>query len=110
MLSFSGVSFVLFCFFTTLCVLFLFLFLLFVCLFGDVSFSECFCIITVFSLYGKYVVRFFFPDGVFLPCAEFLRSAYYVRIQSTNQSKATSRSSSDFGEFKQFPSPFFKVQ
>ena len=39
--------------------------------FGDVAFSEYFCaIITVFSLYGEYVVpgTFFLPDDVFLPC------------------------------------------
>ena len=37
-------------------------------LFGDVAFSEYFCTITIFSLYGEYVVRFFLPGGVFLPC------------------------------------------
>ena len=31
-------------------------------------FPSIFCTITVFSWYGKYVVRFFLPDGVFLPC------------------------------------------
>ena len=31
-------------------------------------FSEYFCIIAVFSLYGEYVVRSFLPNGVFLPC------------------------------------------
>ena len=36
--------------------------------FGDVAFSEYFCTITVFSLYGEYVVRCPLPDdGVFLP-------------------------------------------
>ena len=36
--------------------------------FEDVPFSEFIYLITVFSLYGEYVVRFFLPDGVFLPC------------------------------------------
>ena len=27
-----------------------------------------FCTIDVLSLYGRYVIRFFLPDGVFLPC------------------------------------------
>ena len=85
MLSFSGVTFVLFCFVsffllslkprpfvhrslffnhalrqphavTTVCVLFRF------CFFGDVAFSEYFGTITAFSLYVEYVVRFF-PSG-----------------------------------------------
>ena len=98
MLSFSDVAFVLLCFvmfcfvlfcfvqsffsffdmhaprqphavsyLTTLCVLFRFCFFLF-CFFGDVAFSDCFCTITVFPLYGEHVVHFFLPDGVFLPC------------------------------------------
>ena len=33
---------------------------------GDVTFSDIF--FAVFSLYREYVVRSFFPDGVFLPC------------------------------------------
>ena len=34
--------------------------------FGDVYFSEYFCTITIFSLYGEYVVvRFPLPGGVF---------------------------------------------
>ena len=38
-------------------------------LYGEVAFSEYFCTITAFSLYGEYVVlRFPLPDGVFLPC------------------------------------------
>ena len=37
-------------------------------LFGDVVFSEYFCTISAFSLYGEYVVRTFLPNGVFLPC------------------------------------------
>ena len=40
----------------------------FFCFFEDVGFSECFGTITVSSLYEEYVVRFFLPDGVFLPC------------------------------------------
>ena len=63
MLSFSGVSFFMFCLFTTVCVLFSFLFS-FSCFFGDVVFSEYFCAIAVFSLYGEYVLRFPLPDGV----------------------------------------------
>ena len=31
-------------------------------------FPSIFCTITVFSLYGEYGVRFFLPDGVFIPC------------------------------------------
>ena len=48
-----------------------FLFCLLLVFFGDVaffSFSELFGIITLFSLYGEYVVRSFLPNGVFLPC------------------------------------------
>ena len=48
-----------------------------------------FCIITVSSLYGEYVVsKFFLPGGVFLPSdygLVFFISAY-VRVQSTNES------------------------
>ena len=43
-------------------------FFLFFLSFGDVAFSEYFCTITAFSLYGEYVARFPLPDGVFLPC------------------------------------------
>ena len=42
----------------------------------------------IFYLYGEYVVRFFLPDGVFLPCdhgLDFFTSTY-VRIQSTSKS------------------------
>ena len=66
--SFSGVSFVLFCIFTTVCALLSFLFLHFFVSLGDAIFSEYFGTITVFFLYGEYVVYFFLPDGVFLPC------------------------------------------
>ena len=83
MTSFSGVTFVLFCFvFVSMLSLkprpfvqssfdmqaprephvFLFPFE------GEVAFSEYFCTIAVFSLYGENVVRSFLPDGVFLPC------------------------------------------
>ena len=56
-LSFSGVTFFFFFrFVTTVCVLLRF--------FGDVPFSESICAITVFSLYGEYVVSFSIPDGV----------------------------------------------
>ena len=37
-----------------------------------VAFSESFCTIAVFSLYGEYVVRYFLPNGVFLPCDDAL--------------------------------------
>ena len=47
---------------------FSFLFHPFFCFFGDVAFSDYFCTITFWSLYGEYVVRFFFSDDVFLPC------------------------------------------
>ena len=85
--SFSGVAFVLF-FFALLC----FVFRLYafveaaalrsivlryagapiatrVCFVLEVSpFSSIFCTISAFSLYGKYVVRSFLPNCVFLPC------------------------------------------
>ena len=47
---------------------FSFLFHPFFCFFGDVAFSDYFCTITLWSLYGEYVVRFFLPDDVFPPC------------------------------------------
>ena len=53
---------------TTACVLFLFSIPFYVSLEIDVVFSEYFCTITVFSLYGEYVVRFPLPDGVFIHC------------------------------------------
>ena len=84
-LSFSGVTFALFCFVTTVCVLFVSVSSFFWGG-GDVAFfPEYFCTIAVFSLYGEYVVRFFFPDGVFLSCGhglDFFTSAYYVITQS----------------------------
>ena len=51
-------------------------------------FPSILCTISVFSLYGEYVVRSFLPNGVFLPCDHGLefKSVYYVRIQSINQS------------------------
>ena len=39
-----------------------------------VAFPEYFGTITVFSLYGGYVVRFSIPGGVFLPCDHGLES------------------------------------
>ena len=57
----------------------------FVHLFGDVAFSEYFLYhFAAFSLHGRYVVRSFLPNGVFLPCDHglvFFISAC-VRIQS----------------------------
>ena len=35
---------------------------------GDVAFSEYCFTIAVISLYGEYVVHFFLPGGIFLPC------------------------------------------
>ena len=85
-MSFSGVTFVSFCF------VFVFMlslkpwpfvqssfdmapdshacfFLLFPFVYLEVSlFPSIFCTIAVFSLYGEYVVRSFLPNGVFLPC------------------------------------------
>ena len=57
------------------------------CSSGNITFSEHFCTIAVFSLYGEYVVRFFVPDGVFPPCDHGLDFFYtsYVRIQSISQ-------------------------
>ena len=69
-MSFSGVTFVSFCFVTTVCVLFFF--------FGDVAFSEYFWYLyrflfeeSTFSsfLYIIIIVRFRLPNnGDFLPC------------------------------------------
>ena len=56
------------------------------CLLGQVAFSEYFCtIILVSSLYGEYVVRFFLPDGVFLPCDHGLDFLYQL-MRGFNQS------------------------
>ena len=88
MTSFSGVTFVLFCFVfrpyafveaATLGSIVLryagvpiatrvsfFFFLSFYGSFGDVAFSEYF--FPAFSFYGEYVVRSSLPDGVFLSC------------------------------------------
>ena len=52
-------------------------------------FFDYFCIIAVSSLYGDCVVRFYLPDGVFLPCdhgLDLFTSAYYAIIQSINES------------------------
>ena len=95
MTSFSGVTFVLFCFVVVFMVslkprsfvqssfdmqapryphMFLsFLFFFSFCLCGDVAFSEYFvlfyfCTIYAFSLYGEHVVRYFLPNGVYLLC------------------------------------------
>ena len=87
MSSFSGVTFVLFCFvfhlyaFTedaalrpivlhsSICMRpDSHVFLPFYPFFLDVAFSQYFCNIIVFSLYGEYVARFPISDGVFLNC------------------------------------------
>ena len=75
MLSFCGVTFVLFCFVPTVCVLlrcFCFFPPLFVSLEIYVAFSFfrlfSYHYSIVLSLYGEYIVRFFLPDDVFLPC------------------------------------------
>ena len=83
MTSFSGVTFVLFCF--------VFRFYAFVeaaalrsivlryagapiatrvffCFLEMPLFPRIFCTISTFSLYGEYVVHSFLPNGVFLPC------------------------------------------
>ena len=53
-----------------------------------IVFPEVFCTIVIFSLSGKYAVRFSLPRDVFpLPCDHvlcFFTSAYYVNIQSIN--------------------------
>ena len=86
MASFSGVTFVLFCF-ALLCFVFrLYAFVEAAALrsivqryagapiatrvfFGGVSlFPSIFCTISAFSLYGEYVVRSFLPNGFILPC------------------------------------------
>ena len=68
MSPFSGVMFVLLCFVTTVLSPFSFLYLPFFCFFGYVAFSEYFLYHYRVLLYGAYVVCFFLPDGVFLPC------------------------------------------
>ena len=75
-LASSGVTFVLFCFVTTVCVLFFFFF-------GDVAFSEYFCTFTVFSLYGEYGVLYVFslPGGVFLPCDHGLDLLHQLNVR-----------------------------
>ena len=60
MSSFSGVTFVLFCF--------VFVFMLSFVYLEMSLFPSIFCTIAVFFLYGEYVVRFFLPDDDFLPC------------------------------------------
>ena len=89
--SFSGVTFILFCFVvvfflsmksrplvqsffvlryayapTAICVSSFFPLFHF-CFFGDVAFFDFVCTIIILSLYGEYVVRFPLPDVVFLP-------------------------------------------
>ena len=89
-LSFSGATFVLFCFVTTVSVLFRLCFFLLFYFLGHVAFSEYFFgTITIFSLHGKYVVRFPLQDGVFLPCDHGLDFWYQHIIceNSINQSK-----------------------
>ena len=57
------------------------------CFFGDVALSEYFCTIAICSLYGEYIVRFFLPGGVFLPCdhgLDFFTSAHVI-IQLKNR-------------------------
>ena len=53
-------------------------------------FPGIFCTIAVFSLNGEYVVRYFLPNGVFLPCdheLDFLHQLMLKFNQSINQSK-----------------------
>ena len=55
---------------------FIFRFILFLCSLGDVAFSEFFVPLPFSLCIGEYIVRFFLPDGVFLPCnygLDFLR-------------------------------------
>ena len=60
---------------TTACVLFRFCFFLSL----EMSlFPSIFCTINVFSLYEEYVLRFFLPDGVFLPCDHGLDSLHQL--------------------------------
>ena len=63
--------------------LFSFFFLLF---FGGVALSEYFYTITVFSLYGEYVLIFPLPGGVFLPCDHGLDFVISLCQNSINQS------------------------
>ena len=53
---------------------------------GDVALSEYICTITVFSLYGEYVVRFFLPNGGFLPCDHGLDFLHNKHMREFNQS------------------------
>ena len=53
---------------------------------GD-KINQLYSYIAVFSLYGEYVVRFFLPDGVFLPCddgLDFFTSAYVCMYVSSS--------------------------
>ena len=43
-------------------------------------FPSIFGLIAVFSLYGEYVVRFYFPNGVFLPCDHGLDFSHHQLI------------------------------
>ena len=66
MLSFSGVTFVLFCFVNTACVLFPFYSFLFFVPLGMLVFASVFCTVTVFSQYRKVRRTFSLPAGVFV--------------------------------------------
>ena len=100
-LSFSGVTFVLFLLDcssicmrpgshtqlpnNTVCVLLFVWFCLILFFFRDVAFSSILVPLTYISLYGEYVVCFSLPGGVFLPCdhgLDFLKSAFLCdRVQ-----------------------------
>ena len=61
----------------------------FPCIYLEMSlFTSFFCTIAIFSLYGEYVVSFFLPGGIFLPCDHGLDFLHHV-IQSINQSLLT---------------------
>ena len=50
-------------------------------------FPSIFCTISAFSLYGEYVVRSFFPNGVFLPCDHGLDFDITLCVNSINSIK-----------------------
>ena len=100
MASFSGVTFVLFCF-VFVCILFSLKPWLFVQSSFDMQaprqphvffffFPSTVCTTSAFSLYGEYVVRSFLPNGVFLPCDHGLD--FYISLLRGNSIRSINQS------------------